>query len=263
MLTKFIEVLTGALTIFAFGTWLFWIGLLVLFFTILFFVENERGSKATFTLILLALYLQFAAGLPFFQLVRDHPFWTVGLYVLGGLIYGPTRWAWHNAKFRQRYKMAKAEFMKANNFSTEQFETVFEVTNHPSITDYNADLSQSESEYRNGDLSPEEYQRKSAELEREARKKFESDQKKFGLFREWERNLAEARASSPPDAGASKKLITMWMTYWPWDLFWTFMRDFVVELWDNIYPYFAKIFESIGNRIVGEDIRRDFERKKA
>lgn len=239
-----IGILEGIFAVFVFGSWLFWVGVVALFVAMLWFVEGaENGFKAFLVLVLTFLYLQFAAKLPFFQFVMDHPFLTIGGYLLGGVVYGFFRWTWHCTKFRGRYNQAKAEFARQHRlepgFNPNDFYSEFRPSGPIARND--------------ADERSERFQTLIAE--------YRQKERHWELWREWTRFLESSKASKLPVASESKATITMWMTYWPWSLFWTFVRDFVVELWENIYTYFSKVFQKIADRVLGRDIQRDFARE--
>lgn len=49
-------------------------------------------------------------------------------------------------------------------------------------------------------------------------------------------------------ASEHKALITGWIAFWPWDLFWTLTGDF----FNMIYDALANVYQSISNRAVGK-----------
>ena len=239
-----IGILEGIFAVFVFGSWLFWVGIVALFVAMLWFVEgSENGFKAFLVLIVTFLYLQFAAKLPFFQFVMDHPFITIGGYLLGGVLYGFFRWTWHCTKFRGRYTTAKAEFVRKHNLGPD-----FEPSELPSRHSHEPDGS------------PDKRRGESGEEYAERQRQYSASWKQWKISSDWYHALEGAKASKLPVASESKATITMWMTYWPWSLFWTFVRDFVVELWENVYTYFSKVFQKIADRVLGRDIQRDFTR---
>lgn len=232
-----ISMIEGVLAVFVFGTWVFWAGIISLCCAMLFFLEyQEDGFRSTLVFVGILAYLQFAAKLPFFQLIRDHPFWTIGGYLLGGITYGFFRWAWHCSKFRGRYNEVKAAFAAEH-----KLETNFDPSQLPGDTYEHEEIHTPRSGF--------------------ARDRDQDDRRqvrKEGLRAKWLNALERGKASKLPVARTSKALITLWMTYWPWSLLWTTIQDFVVKLWEHIYTFLSKAFQSVANRVIGNDIQKDF-----
>ena len=49
-------------------------------------------------------------------------------------------------------------------------------------------------------------------------------------------------------ATAHKALITGWIAFWPWDMFWTFTGDFFNMIYDSL----ANVYQGISNRATGK-----------
>lgn len=60
-------------------------------------------------------------------------------------------------------------------------------------------------------------------------------------------------------ASENKALITGWIAFWPWDLFWTLTGDF----FNMIYDALAGIYQGISNRAVGKfSVAKPVEKKE-
>ncbi|OGY91041.1 MAG: hypothetical protein A3B31_03155 [Candidatus Komeilibacteria bacterium RIFCSPLOWO2_01_FULL_53_11] len=52
----------------------------------------------------------------------------------------------------------------------------------------------------------------------------------------------------PPLASHNMDRIVAWAMYWPWSLLWTFVRDFIVDLFENIVRWLRSAYQAIANR---------------
>jgi hypothetical protein len=81
---------------------------------------------------------------------------------------------------------------------------------------------------------------------------FRRVQKKAAFYREkYGEALTEGQlAQLKEDVSASrhKALITGWIAFWPWDMFWTFTGDF----FNMIYEALSNVYQGISNRAVGQ-----------
>lgn len=59
-------------------------------------------------------------------------------------------------------------------------------------------------------------------------------------------------------ASRNKALITGWIAFWPWDLFWTFTGDF----FNMIYEALSNVYQGISNRAVGQFTVKQPEKKE-
>lgn len=90
----------GALALFAFGTWAFWLLFGVASILLIAALEYERGGLATLTILTaLGILYFFGEGSNLLRVIVDHWTWIVG-YFLAGVFYSYGKWALfsHNAK---------------------------------------------------------------------------------------------------------------------------------------------------------------------
>jgi len=59
-------------------------------------------------------------------------------------------------------------------------------------------------------------------------------------------------------ASEHKALITGWIAFWPWDLFWTLTGDF----FNMIYEALANVYQNISNRAVGKFTVKETKKEK-
>jgi hypothetical protein len=81
---------------------------------------------------------------------------------------------------------------------------------------------------------------------------FRRVQKKAAKYREqYGDSLTESQIASLKEevsASRHKALITGWIAFWPWDMFWTFTGDF----FNMIYEALSNVYQGISNRAVGQ-----------
>jgi hypothetical protein len=53
----------------------------------------------------------------------------------------------------------------------------------------------------------------------------------------------------PPVAKENKEKIMNWMYLWPFSVFGTFLSDFIIKLWENIYKWMGGIYDSIAKAV--------------
>lgn len=51
-----------------------------------------------------------------------------------------------------------------------------------------------------------------------------------------------------PNVAKKKRSLVTWIIYWPWSMLWYFIRDFVVEIAEEIYKRLALMYTSIVNK---------------
>jgi hypothetical protein len=114
-LAAFFATLTAA---FVFGTFWFWVSLIIFTLFLIGFVENEHGGKATFTLILSLLFLNFIAKLGIIFFVLHNPLKTVELlaaYLAVGVVWGVVKWSLYVHNQLDRYNEFKDKFLREND----------------------------------------------------------------------------------------------------------------------------------------------------
>lgn len=78
------------------------------------------------------------------------------------------------------------------------------------------------------------------------------------LKRDWQRAAPHRTDSGkPPQARRHKSRILMWMSYWPWSVFWTFAHDFVVKVFNRIYNSISSLLQRISDNAF-EGVADDF-----
>ncbi len=81
---------------------------------------------------------------------------------------------------------------------------------------------------------------------------FRRVQKKATKYRDdYGETLTEAQLKDLKEevsASRHKALITGWIAFWPWDMFWTLTGDF----FNMIYDALASVYQNISNRAVGK-----------
>jgi hypothetical protein len=75
---------------------------------------------------------------------------------------------------------------------------------------------------------------------------------------QWESFRYDRRVQYLPTASQERGRIVSWMMYWPWNLVWTLLRDFVLELWERVYEFLSSSFQRWADSILGKEIRKDF-----
>ncbi len=71
---------------------------------------------------------------------------------------------------------------------------------------------------------------------------------------------------SIPLAKHFKSTIIMWMSYWIVSIYWTFLKEFVTGIWNNIYKRMGGLFDWMTNKIFKDVIElkaKEDEAKKA
>ncbi len=91
---------------------------------------------------------------------------------------------------------------------------------------------------------------------------FRRVQKKAAKYREqYGDTLTESQIRELKEevsASRHKALITGWIAFWPWDMFWTFTGDF----FNMIYEALSNVYQGISNRAVGQFTVKKPEEKK-
>jgi len=105
-------------TLFALGTFWFWLLVLIDFVVITALVENENGLWATIVMIGSLFGLNYLWKLPILDTVKTNPGHTamlVGSYFVLGAVWSLVKWFFYLHKQRIKYEEYKAAFLKENN----------------------------------------------------------------------------------------------------------------------------------------------------
>jgi hypothetical protein len=76
-------------------------------------------------------------------------------------------------------------------------------------------------------------------------------------------NLVSIKA---PEAKQNKEKIMNWMYLWPFSVFGTFLSDFIIRLWENIYKWMGGIYDNIAKAVwkgVEEDLASETDLQAA
>lgn len=219
--------------VFVFGSIGFWAAVLVLGAVMTFFSE-EDGVKATITLILGALFLQFVAKLDLVGLIRGEPFKLAlyGLvYVVLGFAFACIKWWRYAKKQRRQYDAIRGVFFK---------------------------------QYRiEGDSLPPELKSKFLE-----KLKNDYEPNKRGGFRHY----SDSGDADPviPDITKNKAAFIRWMTYWPLNALFTLLNDPVRCLFEWIYEVAGKKMQAVADHVfrgterdrLSKEEKAELDRKK-
>lgn len=206
------EALLSLLALFVFGSLGFWAMVLVLGIAMAAFSE-EDGVKATITLVLGALFLQFIAKFDLVGLIRGEPF-TLALYSLVyvalGFVFACVKWWRYAKKQRRRYDALRAVFFKKRCIK--------------------------------GDDLP-------VELKRDFFEYLKQDYRPNG--RSGFQHYSDSQDADPvvPDITKNKAAFIRWMTYWPLNALFTLLNDPVRRLFEWVYEVAGKKMQSVANYV--------------
>jgi hypothetical protein len=201
-------VFESLLTFFAIGTWGFLVALAALAVAITIFAE-EDGAKATITLILGALFLQFIARFDLLEYIREQPFTLLayaGLYVAVGAGWSVLKWRFYVKSQRRIYDQLRKAFCAEHDITAD-----FTDDQKRRWVDY------LESHYRVG----------------------------RGPFRHYS---SSSTSKVIPDVTENKAAILRWMTYWPFSMLFTLLNDPVRRLFEWVYESLGKTLQAMANR---------------
>jgi hypothetical protein len=204
-------VLETLAALFAIGTLGFWLAILVLAVVITVFSE-EDGVKATVTLVVGALFLQFIAKFDLLGLLRHEPFTLAFyglLYVALGFGFACAKWWRYAKKQRRAYDRLRAAFFKKNKIE--------------------------------GDELPPEYKERFFEA---LKSSYKPNSRGFEHY-------SDQGDADPviPDITKNKAAFIRWMTYWPLNLLFTLLNDPVRRLFEWLYEVAGKKMQDIANSV--------------
>jgi hypothetical protein len=102
----------------------FWLLIAAEFVGLVFFVRMKKGWLATVSIIATLGILQFATGLPVFQTMWQHPFWTLGGiagYVLVGIIWFLFKWDRFTKVQNRLYREVWLPWLEEQNITEADF----------------------------------------------------------------------------------------------------------------------------------------------
>jgi hypothetical protein len=206
------EFLASLAAIFAFGTLAFWLAMVVLVGIISFFSE-EDGVKATITLVLGALFLQFVAKFDILGFIRHEPFTLAFyglLYVALGFGFACVKWWRYAKKQRRAYDKLRATFFRKNKIEGNELPPELKES-------FFAYLKESYKPNQRGDF----------------------------------RHYSDASDADPviPDITQNKAAFIRWMTYWPLNLLFTLLNDPVRRLFEWLYEVAGVKMQAISNHV--------------
>ena len=119
-----VEAFLGSLAaLFVFGTFWFWMLVVIVALVIATEVHFDKGTPATFTLIGTVVFLHFFSGVSIFQYAFHNLGWFLGgavLYLLiGACLYSPAKLALHTKNLSDRYRREQVQFLRTNKFPDE------------------------------------------------------------------------------------------------------------------------------------------------
>lgn len=222
--------------LFALGTFSFWL-LTVCAVAFLFYCVEELASvKAFFTILITLALMTFLGGLPLWGWIANHPLLSLlylAGYVVVGVVWSGFKWDRFSAELGRRYKEAREEFMKK-------------------LPDKLVGL-----------LSDDRYfrfkgQKERSEAEARMREEIGRGTIPSELRDEFGRYLAGSSgydacgsvtlSSKPPQASDHKSRIIAWTMYWPCSILWYFIREFVLEFFENLFNWLKGTYQAVANR---------------
>lgn len=221
-----------------------WMAFAVLMLVLLPFVEHERGWRITFTLIAAFTLACFATGGGIVTYIRDNPlhtFYWIIEYLAAGAVWAS--WQWN--KFSYRSKVQLAAFIKMR---TPQWIKTLELymgnDKQPLDDDAKAKVREKIDQLKAGKIP--------ADMIQQVRSEWRDDS---GYGRPYRSTTMK------PSPLNHKKMITMWMAFWPWSLvFYAFGRlaiDVLNWMWRRLVGFFTAItnrhFKDFDQRLFQED----------
>ncbi len=184
------------LAFFALGTWGFLAAVAAVIIALIVFAEDD-GVKATFTLVLGALFLQFIAKYDLVTFAKEQPLALLlygGLYVVLGLAWSVIKWAFYVKAQRRTYDRIRKEFCTARGIGQ-------------------------------GDFGPTQKRDWAAYL----KSHYTDGEKTF------KHHSSSDATIIIPDVTENKAAIIRWMTYWPFSMLYTLLNDPVRRLFERVY----------------------------
>ena len=198
------------LALFILGSF-WWYAVSAVFFIWAIILTEKESVK--WTLISLTLYLcffSFLGGINVFSFLLLHPIKAL-LYVLGyfliGVIWSFIKWWVKVNKATQKYKKEWDDFIK------------------------NYESKKSSVPKENMNLKNLQYHQNYIKRQKE----------------EWESTIRNRRDTNKPYAIECKEKISVWIIYWPFSLFWSFLHDFVKDMAEFFVLKFHQFYQKISD----------------
>lgn len=198
------------LAFFALGTWGFLAALGAVIIALIVFAEDD-GVKATVTLILGALFLQFIAKYDLVTFAKEQPFTLLlygGLYVVLGLAWSVIKWAVYVKAQRRSYDRIRREFCTSRRI------------------------------HQGDNFTPGEKKAWAEHL----RSHYSDGRKTFKHYSSSDATIII------PDVTENKAAIIRWMTYWPFSMLYTLLNDPVRRLFEWVYESVGVWLQGMANR---------------
>jgi hypothetical protein len=195
-------------TLFAIGSFWFWLLLAIHFCVLLALIEYEKVGWATTTMIATFAALYFLGDFNVVSAVLHNPATAAlvaGGYFVAGTAWSVVKWWFYVRNCREEYDKKKAAFLARNAVD--------------------------------GTVIPDA-------LKKQWKDELENDYR-YSSRRDRRTSFANGII---PKAGDHKGRIMCWMCYWPWSAVWTLINDPVKRLFKQIYLQIQGLLQSISNR---------------
>lgn len=206
------------LTLFAIGTFWFWVLLAVHFCVLLALIEYEKVGWATFSLITVFAALHFLGDFNVVSAAFLNPIaaaMVLGGYFVAGTAWSIVKWWFYVRRCREEYDEMKAAFLQSRAVE--------------------------------GSVIPEQY-----------KKQWKEQLEGAYRYHTSRRLTYSPAGGIIPKAGDHKGRIMTWMCYWPWSAVWTLINDPVKRLFKQIYLQIQGLLQAISNsafRGVEDDLK--------
>lgn len=222
---------------------LWWILVILASVIIVYALDDDRGALASTTAIITFVALALFSDMPILHWIVSNPLNLliyIGLYLVGGGLWGLIKWYLFAANRRDRYEDMKREWLKDKSVvGTEIPESL-------------------KDEWKKFLLGQHEWSEDTGEWveTEEPQRKNESDYDYRN--RTYNSRKPVRRLKLIPVAWEHKALILTWMTYWPWSFLWTVTNDFIRKAFKRIQRALSDLMDRIA-RFVFRDTAKDFK----
>jgi hypothetical protein len=219
--------------LFAFGTFWFYLLMLVAVTLLYWSMDQESGFGATLTLLGTAVVLWLFGNVNLFSMMFHNPLTAAALlagYFAAGMGWGIVKWKLYNKDRRERLDEFTAAWKRRN----------------PEPTDTLASIALAEYETRG--CTPEEIEAKKKVSLGQAYEKYNKSYLDACCY---EKDLVEKDAdgdrTTKPYVRNHKGLIMTWMSYWPLSASWAVLDDFVHKAFKIAYRKIAGHLQTISD----------------
>jgi hypothetical protein len=197
-------------TLFAVGSFWFWVLLLGANLLLLFATETKRGWLATSSVVAFLAALQFCGGVDVIGYLVEHPlavFTVAGVYLGAGVVWATVKWWWFVNLQKGRYDELKADFLEGKGVLPESGKSLWESPIPEELKVEWSELVHDQSTATNHDaLTPH------------------------------------------PQVTKHKTDITRWMSYWPWSLLYTLCNDAIRHACEQILHHMRSYLQGMSDR---------------